>query len=952
MRLGVASFVLGVAALQFPSATPANAFLRNIVYRDENDVIVGLRSQKGGLVSTPVASQSHIASAANPAVQTLIQARLRENPRNSPNFSTSGFTPDTISSYFNRQANGPQESVARPEAETTGGEPAGPSALQARTPVNMRITAPAANTVFPDADSIRVTVTADAQVTDIILVCGSAGGTDMGTRLLSAAGGSAYVAVPRGVLGRLQLAALAFVGNQLVRIDTLSVQSATTAALQRVRLEPGALFVPQGDSTSLQVTATYANGRTYNVVGQRGATFTLQQNRASITRTRQLLGLTAGTDSLRVSYGGRSHTVPVTITAAVAPVVAPITTWTGAASTDWFASGNWSAGVPTAEYDVVVPGGRPRYPALPATAGTTALATANGLTLQAGSSLGLQGSPLYLYGNLTTTGGTLTPGAGTVELLGERPQTLGGTVPLRFAHLTVGPAGATLAGAVDVAATLRLEGNLTTNGRALTLLSDASGTALVVNEGPAVVRGDVTVQRYLAPGATGTGPAYRLLATPVGTATVARLGTAAAPPVVNPAYNTAANPAATLPFPTAFAYNELRLSGTPPAATAAFDRGWESPAALTTALVPGRGYRVQGTPATLAFTGPLHSGPLELNLTRGTSANAGWHLLGNPYAAPLNWNEVVLPIGFDQALYSYAASSATAGGYGSFVNGIGRPGSHIVGSGQGFLVRVSPGTAAARFAFSNDARLTSAAVPPLAPATDARPVVQLSLQGTGNVTDALFVYAQAAATAGRDPLYDAAKLPNSHGLNLSAIATTGEALAISALPAVGAGTVVPLTVAVPAAGTCTLRAEQLLRLPAGLTALLTDATTGQNQDLRLRPAYAFTLTPAQAAQPLTGRFSLRFGLATAVRAWTSTDVQLFPNPAQTQVTVTMPAVAGAAQVQATLFTVLGQAVREQTAALPAAGGRLQLATTGLPAGVYLLRLQAGAAQTTRRLVVE
>ncbi len=955
-RLGYPGLVLGCAALQYAAAQPSNDFLRNRVFRDENDLIVGLVSQKGGLSDVPVPDQSHIASAGNPAVQARIQALLRENPRNSPNFSTTGFTPAppaNVGSDFERQITGPQEAATPSESTTTDG---GMTSPQARLSANLRITSPTANAALPDADSIRVVVTADANVTDIILLCGGAGSTDLGTRLLSAAGGSAYVSVPRGLLGRIKLAAMAFVGSQLVRIDTLSVQRTTASALQTVRVEPEGFYVSQGDSTQLQLTAAYANGRTYNITGGNGVSFAFQRNQARITRTRQLLGLTVGTDSLRVSYGGRSHTVAVQVRAAVLVVPLPVTTWTGTASTDWFAAANWSAGVPTADYDVVLPTGRSRYPVLPATLATPTaapvLAVANGLTLQAGSSLTLQGSSLYLYGNLTTTGGTLNASTGTVGLLGERTQTVGGTVPLRFAHLTVGTAGATLAGAVEIAATLRLEGNLTTNGRVLTLLSDAAGTALVVNEGPAVVRGDVTVQRYLAPGATGIGPAYRLLAAPVGTATVARLGTAATPPVVNPVYNTAANPAATLPYPTAFAYNELRLSGTPPAATAAFDRGWESPAALTTALVPGRGYRVQGTPATLAFTGPLHSGPMDLPLTRGTSVNAGWHLLGNPYAAPLNWNEVVLPIGFDQALYSYAASSATTGGYGSFVNGIGLPGSHIVGSGQGFLVRVSPGSAAARFAFSNDARLTSAAVPPLAPATDARPVVQLALQGAGPTIDALFVYAQTAATAGRDPLYDAVKLPNSHGLNLGAIATTGEALAISALSAVSAGTVVPLTVAVAAAGTYTLRAEQLLRLPAGLTALLTDATTGQSYDLRVRPTYSFTLTPAQAAQPLTGRFSLRFGLASAVRTWANNDVQLFPNPAQTQVTVTVPAVAGATQVRATLFTVLGQAVREQKAALPAAGGRLQFPTTGLPAGVYLLRLQAGTAQATRRLVVE
>jgi hypothetical protein len=66
----------------------------------------------------------------------------------------------------------------------------------------------------------------------------------------------------------------------------------------------------------------------------------------------------------------------------------------------------------------------------------------------------------------------------------------------------------------------------------------------------------------------------------------------------------------------------------------------------------------------------------------------------------------------------------------------------------------------------------------------------------------------------------------------------------------------------------------------------------------------------------------------------------------------VPAVAGAASVQAELLNALGQVLRRQAAALPATGATLRVPTTGLAAGVYVLRLQAGEATIARRVVVQ
>ena len=78
-------------------------------------------------------------------------------------------------------------------------------------------------------------------------------------------------------------------------------------------------------------------------------------------------------------------------------------------------------------------------------------------------------------------------------------------------------------------------------------------------------------------------------------------------------------------------------------------------------------------------------------------------------------------------------------------------------------------------------------------------------------------------------------------------------------------------------------------------------------------------------------------------------VALMPNPASGTAMATLPALAGASVATLTLLDALGRAVLVRTAALPA---RVALPLHGLAAGVYALRVQAGATVATQRLVVE
>lgn len=637
---------------------------------------------------------------------------------------------------------------------------------------------------------------------------------------------------------------------------------------------------------------------------------------------------------------------------AVSAVSGPLTTWTGNVSTNWFTEGNWTAGVPTAVLNAVIPGGASRYPVLAA-----GMAAARNLTLSTGATLTQSGGTLSLTGNLLNNG-TLAATGGTVATSGSTSQTLGGASPLPFYDLRIGSAGAMQNTSVSFQDILTLTGNLTTNGQPLTLLSRVSGgvayDGLVVNSGGVVV-GNATVQRAIDP-SLNPGLGYRHYSSPVANTTVADLATPGFQPVVNPDYNTSPTPITVVPFPTVFGYDQALVNR--PTSLSGFDKGFFSPATLSDPLVPGRGYNVNISATELVdFVGTLNNGDIGVPVARNAAGtlsadDAGWQFLGNPYPAPLDYSQVAPAdrAGLEDAIYVYSSTRQYGGQYRAYVNGIG--GNPIIPVAQGFFARVAtPGTSST-LTFRNSQRLTGPnATAFQRPAASARPLVQLELGMPSGPADTFYAYAEAGATPAFDSQYDAPKLLNPTGLNLASLVGS-ERLAIDGRAAFTAATTIPLALSVPAAGAYSLRAAALPTLPAGLSAYLYDRQTGQTVTLTVGAPYPFSVTASQAAAPIVGRFTLQFSPPAAVASLSAAEVSVYPNPAHERFTVQVPAVAAAASVQAELLNTLGQTVSRQTAAQSATGTTLTLETTGLATGVYVLRLQAGSNTLTKRVVVQ
>ncbi|GAB3828138.1 hypothetical protein GCM10028821_13010 [Hymenobacter jeollabukensis] len=588
------------------------------------------------------------------------------------------------------------------------------------------------------------------------------------------------------------------------------------------------------------------------------------------------------------------------------------------------------------------------------------LTGAGSFTLQDGATLSICDAA-----GITSSGAT-----GAVQLTGTRTfspnadyvyngtgvQVTGTGLPAQVRNLTSTNSNTlTLSQAVAVRQVLTLNaGSLNLNSRSLTLLSDATGTALVANLGNGSVLGTtVTVQRYIDP-TLNPGLGYRHLVAPVANATVASFGSGGTALVVNAAYNSSTTPNLTIPFPTIFRYDQSRLASSPATTLSAFDKGWVSPTSLSDAAqLAFTGFTVQLPGAsTLSFTGQVGNSNGSIALTRNsgaTAADAGWNLIGNPYPSPLDFSTIPTGqrVNMDAAFYTYESTSQYAGQYRSYVNGVGNS---LVGTAQAFFVRVSSGQTSGSLTLNNANRVTTYdQQAPVRRGAELRPLVRLTVQGNGSLTDDAYVYFQAGATPGLDTEYDALKLSNPHGLNLSALAAGAE-LAINGLPVLTATTVVPLRLLVPQSGSYTLRAAELLNL-AGMQAFLYDAQTGQTIDLQQQPSYTFNLGTSTS---MLSRFQLRFSPArpTATQSGlTAASVGVFPNPAAQAFTVQVPGLSGVNRVTLALYNSLGQRVQQLVEPLGAAGLQATMPVAELPAGVYLLRIEAGSETLTKRVVV-
>jgi len=507
--------------------------------------------------------------------------------------------------------------------------------------------------------------------------------------------------------------------------------------------------------------------------------------------------------------------------------------WTGDISTDWDLPANWSCGyVPDPATGVQIPD-VPNKPVL----GSGVTGSVNNITIEAGSSLVLAGGTLQISGTITNNG-SFDATSGTIEMNGSSSQVIGSGIFTgnTVENLTVSNAsGVTLLGPLNATGIVLVESGDLSSGGFLTLVSTASGTALIDGSGNGTVSGNVTMQRYLQ-----SGFGYKYFSSPFTNATVAEFDDDR---IIDPY------------FPTVYSYNENNIVSGMPAS------GWVGYETSSNSLSPLSGYSVNfgdlSAPRTVDVTGVVNNGNISATLFNHNQVyTRGFNLAGNPYPSPIDWTA---PSGWtktniDNALYFFKASSSDpyGGRYSTWVNGISSDDtvSNIIPSMQGFFIHVSDGPpwpVAATLSLDNNTRVTGL-IQIFAKSDKKNPESLLRLKATLDdnpaSADPLVIYFDEKATREFDNGHDALKLINTdrHTPSLYSYSSDARLLSINAIPERNDTiTCIPLGISSSTDGYLKIKLADAGALLDGWKIFLSDLKAGVEYDLRQGDGYSIFL---------------------------------------------------------------------------------------------------------------
>jgi len=458
--------------------------------------------------------------------------------------------------------------------------------------------------------------------------------------------------------------------------------------------------------SSVVVNFTYSPTSSFT-----GATFTVQLSNNSFTTFTALqstpsnsTGAQSITATIPVSttIGGGYKIRVVTTTVLGTPSTTVFSvggiTWIGGATghlTDWNTA-NWcSNSVPDITASVTIPVGGGFYPNI------TGTSYVNSITISAGASVQIASGGLFSVHGTITNNGVLDATAGTLQMAGSAGQTIAGsmfntTVINNLVDSNTSVAGLSLTSGDPINITGQLSFGYTTaklvTNNGLILISNATNTASVgqiVENGSGVaqanIAGNVTVQRYYQ-----AHRRWRLITSPVnasGAPTISAAWQEGAQDIAgddadpNPGFGTDISGPTTGAFNASTGYDQSATNSASIAKLTAANSWFSIPNTfLSVNTYQGYMLFVRGdrsfpiytgtattpaTDATLRTTGLLNTGRVTVPV------NTGFTVVGNPYAATINFNKV----------YANSATAVTSNSFSLWDPNIGSAANVAAGTG-------------------------------------------------------------------------------------------------------------------------------------------------------------------------------------------------------------------------------------------------------------------------------
>jgi len=457
-----------------------------------------------------------------------------------------------------------------------------------------------------------------------------------------------------------------------------------------------------------------------------------------------------------------------------------------------------------------------------------------------------------------TNNGTLNPRSGTVIFDGGTNQTINGATNTTFNNITVNKANnsqATFGTDQSIAGVLTLTDGVFNPNAHFTMLSSPTRDARIAQLGAtaSIAATSMTVQRYLPN--TSAGQEYRYLASPVTNATV--FGWKDDFPITGTFTDPSTKPEwpqfpnLDVTFPTLYRYNEA-IAGNP-----ALNSRYESypvngTASTAATLTNGRGYTAyirQTTPITIELIGVAASGnvPIVISNTTGggVASDAGWNLIGNPYASPIHWNNVTRPAGV-QTQIAFKDNTDNIGlGAGQYLyytqGGAGIPGvfDGTIAAGQAFWVRNTAANTSPTLTFQEDDKQPVNSPPFIREAI--QDMLRVNVASTTSADELLIGFNQNAAD-GADVDFDAYKLKNQY-INFSSLSTDNNEMAINILGPLTCSKQIPLHLNTVTVGGHTFTFSQIDSFDENIEIRLLDTFTSETINItEENSTYEFQVT--------------------------------------------------------------------------------------------------------------
>ena len=503
--------------------------------------------------------------------------------------------------------------------------------------------------------------------------------------------------------------------------------------------------------------------------------------------------------------------------------------------------------------------------------GNTTISTSAGnprfgnIRVETARTLTLPASTVEISGNITfIAGATINSSGGTVLLNGTGNQTIGaGGATLAHVSVTKSGGSVSLTNALSITGDLNLStATVFASAGNLTLLSTsdgASGNASIgdLSAGGSVT-GDVIVQRFMS----GEGRIWRYLSSPIQNATVASwkddfpiTGSFADPSTAAewPGLSPAVNPAG-LSF---FRYNET-VAG-------ALDLGWEnyptSGLASTNPLEVGRGYsafvRISASPTIVDVTGPINSGDHSLPVSftgSAPSGDNGWNLVGNPYPATIDWDDVTwTKTNIGNAIQIRDNAS---GIFQTWNGSMGSMGNGRIATGQAFWVKATNSSPALTVREAAKTSITGTFFKEDNTVPNAFEVILAK----GTLKDYTYIWFKEEATEEVDDQFDAIKF-NNDIFDFSTLTMEGKKMAINTLPFSACARQVKIDISTISStfnltGEYTMSFAQLGTIDPSIQFTLVDHFLDVSQEVTEGFEYTFTVNKDDAATFGSNRLEL------------------------------------------------------------------------------------------------